>query len=52
MEELCKPYGLLEDIGGIIRVPFLVKGRLVAPPTVTRSRSKRPLRTSTPRLLM
>lgn len=40
MEELCKPHGLLEDDGGIVRVPFLVKGRLVAPPALTKDQIK------------
>ena len=36
MEELCKKYRLLSDEQGIVRVPFLIKGRLVVPPEVSR----------------
>ena len=32
MEKLCNDYNLLENNHGLIRIPFLVKGRLVMPP--------------------
>jgi len=34
MEQTWNRYGLLQNLGGIIRVPFLIKGRLVIPPEV------------------
>jgi hypothetical protein len=37
MNDLCKSFGLLEENDGMVRVPFLVKGRLVAPPALTRA---------------
>jgi hypothetical protein len=36
MEKLCQQYHLLMDEHGIIRVPFLVKGRLVLSPEMSR----------------
>ncbi len=40
MEKLCTEYGLLRNDGGVIRVPFLVKGRLVVPPKISREQIK------------
>lgn len=37
MERLCGKNNLLNHEDGIVRVPFLVKGRLVAPPEITRA---------------
>lgn len=36
MEKLCRDLNLLRSDNGIVRVPFLVKGKLVVPPEVTR----------------
>lgn len=36
MEQICKTYGLFENDGGLVRVPFLVRGRLEVPPEVSR----------------
>jgi len=36
MERLCREYNLLNNDSGFIRVPFLVKGRLVAPPEISK----------------
>jgi len=36
LDELCRNDGLLFEADGIVRVPFLVKGRLVSPPAITR----------------
>ena len=36
MEKLCTGHNLLNNDGGIVRVPFLVKGRLVVPPEIDR----------------
>jgi len=36
MEKLCAEYGLLRNEGGVVRVPFLIKGKLVAPPEISR----------------
>lgn len=35
MEEMCREQNLLSNDGGVIRLPFLVKGRLVAPPEIS-----------------
>jgi hypothetical protein len=35
MERLCSEHDLLNDDGGLIRIPFLVRGSLVLPPEVT-----------------
>jgi hypothetical protein len=37
METICQQYRLLYNDDGVIRVPFLVKGRLVVPPEFTRA---------------
>ena len=37
METICQQHRLLYEQDGIIRVPFLVKGRLVVPPELTRA---------------
>jgi hypothetical protein len=37
MDELCRRHHVLFDDQGIVRVPFLVKGRLVVPPEINRS---------------
>jgi len=37
MEKLCAEQHLLINDDGVVRVPFLVKGRLVAPPEVARA---------------
>jgi hypothetical protein len=36
IDELCRGDNLLFEADGIVRVPFLVKGRLVSPPAITR----------------
>jgi len=36
MEKLCTEHGLLRYDGGVVRVPFLIKGKLVAPPEISR----------------
>ena len=36
METICQKDRLLIEEDGIIRVPFLVKGRLVVPPEIER----------------
>lgn len=36
MEEICRRDGLLAEERGVVRVPFLVKGRLVLPPKMGR----------------
>jgi len=36
MERLCREHNLLNNDSGVVRVPFLVKGRLVAPPEISR----------------
>jgi hypothetical protein len=36
MEKICREYGLLDNDDGIIRLPFLIKGRLVVPPEISR----------------
>ncbi len=36
METLCARHNLLNNDGGIVRIPFLVKGKLVAPPEIDR----------------
>jgi len=36
MERLCTEYDLLRNDGGIVRVPFLVKGSLIVPPEISR----------------
>lgn len=38
MEKTCQKSGLLQNDCGVVRVPFLVKGRLIAPPEVGRDR--------------
>ncbi len=38
MEQWCQQFNLLNDDAGIVRVPFLVKGRIIAPPPLDRSR--------------
>ena len=35
METICQKYNLLNNEDGLIRVPFLVKGRLVLPPKLS-----------------
>ncbi len=35
IEEICEEYGLLNDGQGLVGIPFLVKGRLAAPPIIT-----------------
>ena len=37
METICQQYHLLNEEDGVVRVPFLVKGRLVVPPELTRA---------------
>ncbi len=37
METINQPYNLLVGNNGVIRVPFLVKGQLVAPPALSRA---------------
>lgn len=37
MESICQQYHLLYNEDGVIRVPFLIKGRLVLPPELTRA---------------
>lgn len=34
MEKICEEYGLLRNNKGVIRVPFLVKGKIVVPPEI------------------
>jgi hypothetical protein len=36
MESLCQEHSLLTDQDGLIRVPFLIKGRLALPPEIDR----------------
>ncbi len=36
MERLCTEHDLLRNDGGIIRIPFLVKGKLVVPPEISK----------------
>lgn len=36
MEKLCTEHNLLRNEGGVIRVPFLIKGKLIAPPEIGR----------------
>ena len=36
MKELCSRYDLLNNDSGMIRVPFLIKGTIVAPPDISR----------------
>lgn len=36
LAKLCADHQLLVNAGGVVRVPFLVKGRLVTPPAVAR----------------
>jgi len=36
MERLCTEHNLLRNDGGVIRLPFLIKGKLVAPPEISR----------------
>lgn len=36
MERLCTEYNLLSNDGGVVRVPFLIKGKLVVPPEISR----------------
>ncbi|MBN1370067.1 MAG: hypothetical protein JW954_07535 [Dehalococcoidaceae bacterium] len=36
MEKICCRYGLLSSDGGLVRIPFLAKGRLVVPPAISR----------------
>lgn len=36
MESLCQQHSLFTDQDGLIRVPFLIKGRLVLPPDIDR----------------
>ncbi|MDO8491003.1 MAG: acyl-CoA reductase, partial [Dehalococcoidia bacterium] len=38
MEQTCEQLGLLKNEGGVVRVPFLIKGRLVVPPEIPRDR--------------
>ncbi|MBN1891074.1 MAG: hypothetical protein JW850_23965 [Thermoflexales bacterium] len=37
MERLCQEHGVLIEHDGVVRVPFLVKGELIAPPAITRA---------------
>ena len=37
MESICQQYRLLFEDDGVIRVPFLIKGRLVMPPELSRA---------------
>jgi hypothetical protein len=37
MDDLCKSFAWLEEEDGLVHVPFLVKGRLAAPPALTRA---------------
>lgn len=37
MESICRQHHLLVDEGGVVRVPFLIKGRLVVPPDMSRN---------------
>ena len=34
MEEICDRFDLLQNKNGIIRVPFLIKGKLLVPPKI------------------
>ena len=36
IDDLCRAQDLLFEHDGVVRVPFLVKGRLVSPPAITR----------------
>src|SRR5947209_12507218 len=36
MRSLCESLHLLHDDGGVVRVPMLVKGKIVAPPKIAR----------------
>ena len=36
MEKICREYGLLRNDDGVINVPFLIKGKLVVPPEISR----------------
>lgn len=36
MEKLCFEHNLLLNNEGLVRVPFLIKGRLVTPPEISR----------------
>jgi len=36
MERLCTKHNLLRNDDGVVRVPFLVKGRIVVPPEIGR----------------
>jgi len=40
MEELCRRYNLLTEERGVVRVPFLVKGKLVLPPEMGKDEVK------------
>ncbi|MDD4986035.1 MAG: acyl-CoA reductase [Dehalococcoidales bacterium] len=36
MERLCREHNLLNNDSGVVRMPFLVKGKLVAPPEISK----------------
>jgi hypothetical protein len=36
MERICREYNLLNNEDGVVRLPFLVKGKLLAPPEISR----------------
>lgn len=36
MDKICKETGLLVEQDSVVRLPFLVKGRLILPPTISR----------------
>jgi hypothetical protein len=38
MNKLCRELNLLQDIEGVIRIPFLIKGQLIIPPEIDRAR--------------
>jgi hypothetical protein len=37
MDKICREQQLLSNEDGIVRVPFLVKGKLISPPRIDRS---------------
>ena len=40
MEDICSQYNLLEANEGVIRIPFMVKGRIISPPAISSEQVK------------
>jgi len=40
MEKTCRQHGLLVNQDGVIRIPFMIKGRLVLPPAIGREEAR------------